>query len=84
MPTVTVNVDEPLKDRMETHPEINWSEVARQSFQSKLTELSKLELMNELLEESQLTHDDVDELADLVNDGATERLMHTEPTTDDL
>lgn len=42
MPTVTVNVDEPLKDRMETHPEINWSEVARQSFQSKLTELSKL------------------------------------------
>lgn len=79
MPTVTVSVDETLKERMNDHPEINWSEVARQSFQTKLSDLSKLELMNELLAESQLTQEDVDDLADLVNEGATERLMtHTE------
>lgn len=29
MPTITVNVDETLKDRMENHPELNWSEVIR-------------------------------------------------------
>lgn len=75
MPTVTVSVDETLKERMNDHPEINWSEVARQSFQTKLSDLSKLELMNELLAESQLTQEDVDDLADLVNEGATERLM---------
>jgi hypothetical protein len=75
MPTVTVSVDETLKERMKDHPEINWSEVARQSFQTKLSDLSKLELMNELLAESQLTQEDVDDLADLVNEGATERLM---------
>jgi len=27
MPTITVNVDDELKERMEKHPEINWSEV---------------------------------------------------------
>ena len=78
MPTVTVSVDENLKHRMEDHPEINWSEVARQSFQLKLSELGKLDLMNELLEGSQLTEDDVDELAALVNDGALERLRDQE------
>jgi hypothetical protein len=83
MPTVTVSVDENLKHRMEDHPEINWSEVARQSFQQKLSELGKLDLMNELLEDSQLTDDDVDELAALVNDGALERLRDEEDRTRD-
>lgn len=82
MPTVTVSVDESLKERMNDHPEINWSEVARQSFQQKLSDLSTLELMNELLEDSQLTREDVDELADLVNEGATERLMQDAEPTD--
>jgi len=31
MPTITVNVDDDLKKRMEKHPEINWSEVTRQA-----------------------------------------------------
>lgn len=83
MPTVTVSVDENLKHRMEDHPEINWSEVARQSFQQKLSELGKLDLMDELLEDSQLTEDDVDELAALVNDGALERLRDEEDRTRD-
>ena len=83
MPTVTVSVDENLKHRMEDHPEINWSEVARQSFQQKLSELGKLDLMDELLEDSQLTEDDVDELAALVNDGALERLRGEEDRTRD-
>ena len=29
MPTITVNVDDDLKKRMEKHPEINWSEMVR-------------------------------------------------------
>lgn len=27
MPSITVNVDDDLKERMEKHPEINWSQV---------------------------------------------------------
>jgi len=35
MPTITVNVDDELKERMENHPEINWSEVTRQAISEK-------------------------------------------------
>jgi hypothetical protein len=39
MPSITVNADDDLKDRMERHPEINWSEVTRQAIQEKLRHL---------------------------------------------
>jgi hypothetical protein len=45
MPSITVNVDDDLKDRMERHPEINWSEVTRQAIQEKI---ETLEVMDEL------------------------------------
>ena len=72
MPTITVNVDDTLKERMDQHPEINWSEVTRQAIREKIT---KLELMDELTVDSDLTEDDVDELAAKINEGAHERLI---------
>ena len=45
---------------MDEHPEINWSEVARQAIREKLRDLR---LMEELVEGSELTEEDVDELA---------------------
>lgn len=71
MPTITVNVDEALKERMEQHPEINWSEVTRQAIQQKVEEL---EVMDELVSDSGLTSEDVKEIAAKVNEGARERL----------
>jgi len=71
MPTITVNVDDDLKERMEEHPEINWSEVTRQAIQEKIT---KLELMDELTADSDFTDQDVDELADKINEGTRQRL----------
>lgn len=71
MPTITVNVDDDLKERMEEHPEINWSEVTRQAIQEKIT---KLELMDELTADSDFTNQDVDELADKINKSARQRL----------
>lgn len=35
MSSITVNVDDDLKDRMKQHPDINWSEVIRQAIQEK-------------------------------------------------
>ena len=75
MPSITVNVDAELKARMEDHPEINWSEVTRQAIAEKITHL---ELMDELTGDSQLTEDDVDELAAKINEGARERLEESE------
>ena len=71
MPTITVNVDDALKDQMEDHSEINWSEVTRRAIREKI---KKLELMDELTADSELTDEDVDELAEKINEAARERL----------
>lgn len=71
MPTITVNVDDDLKERMEAHPEINWSEVTRQAIREKI---EALELMDELTADSELTDEDVEELAAKINESAREHI----------
>ena len=71
MPSITVNVDDDLKGRMEEHPEINWSEVTRQAIQEKV---ETLEVMDELTSSSELTESDVAEIADRINGSARERV----------
>lgn len=73
MPSVTVNVDDDLKERMDEHPEINWSEVARGAFREKLDDL---ELLERLSSGSELTEEDVDEIAELVDSDVAERLAN--------
>lgn len=71
MPTITVNVDASLKERMEKHPEINWSEVTRQAIAEKIT---KLELLDELTIDSKLSGEDVNEIAEKIDMSARDRL----------
>jgi len=71
MPTITVNVDDNLKARMDEHPEINWSEVTRQAIQEKI---EALEVMDELTSESDLTESDVREIADKINESGRKRV----------
>jgi ribosomal protein L15 len=71
MPTITVSVDDDLKERMEKHPEINWSEVTRQAIRNKI---EKLELMDELTADSKLTDEDVDEIAAKIDESARKRI----------
>ena len=71
MPSITVNVDDDLKERMEKHPEINWSEVTRQAIQEKV---ETLELMDELTSESELTESDVQEIAEKINESGRKRV----------
>ena len=72
MPNVTVSVDDSLKKQMDDHPEINWSEVARQAIREKIRDL---EVMEELVEGSELTEEDVDELAAQIDRRATEQAL---------
>ncbi len=71
MPSITVNVDDDLKERMENHPEINWSEVTRQAIQEKI---EALEMMDELTSESDLTEHDVQEIANKINEQGRKRV----------
>ena len=64
MPSITVNVDDDLKARMEQHPEINWSEVTRQAIKEKV---EMFEVMDELTKDNKLTESDVEEIAEKIN-----------------
>ncbi len=72
MANITVSVDDDLKKKMDKHSEINWSEVARQSFKEKLEDL---ELMDKLTSDSELTEEDVDEISNKIDREVAERLF---------
>lgn len=65
MPNITLAVDDETARRMKAHPEIRWTEVARQAIQRKLQELA---LFEEAFTDSQLTEEDVRELARAVDE----------------
>ena len=52
MVTITLSVPDTLKHKMETFPEINWSEVARQAFIQKIEDL---EFLKKIKSKSKLT-----------------------------
>ena len=52
MSNLTLSIPSELKEKLESFPEINWSEVARQAFKEKVKILEK---MQTLLSKSTLT-----------------------------
>lgn len=73
MPKITVNIDDKLKDRMDAHPEINWSEVARTAYKEKV---EALEMMERLSPVSELTDEDIEELSELIDSNVAKRLAN--------
>lgn len=59
MAHITLSVPEELKEVMNKHPEMNWSEVARQSFREKA---SQLELLDAIASKSKLSKKDALEI----------------------
>jgi len=55
MVTMTLAVPNELRHKMETFPEINWSEVARQAFNQKI---SDLEFLRKFKSKSKFTEED--------------------------
>lgn len=58
MPNLTLAIPAELKEKMDAHKEINWSEVARQAIQEKTLLLEK---MNSLFGGSRVSEADIDE-----------------------
>ena len=63
MPNMTIRLPEDLKSAMDAHPEINWSEVARQSMWEYI---HKLRLADSIAAESDLTEVEATELSEHV------------------
>jgi len=70
MPNMTLSVPDDLYAEMKRHPEIRWSEVARQALKRKLEDLRRLDT---LLKDSRLSDRDVDELGDQIKGAVWKR-----------
>jgi predicted CopG family antitoxin len=66
MTNITLSVPDELYEEMKKHPEIRWSEVARQALVKKLADLRRLDA---LLRDSKLSERDVEEVAKSVKEG---------------
>jgi len=72
MVNVTLAVPEEMKSEMDKHPEMNWSEIARQAFREKLMILKR---MDELLSKSKMTEKNALELGKKVNKAVAKRFL---------
>ena len=70
MPNMTLAIPEDLKEKMELHREINWSEVARQAIREKMI---LLEQMDQMLSKSQLRVADIEQHAYKINKKVAKR-----------
>lgn len=62
MVSVTISIDAKSKEEMQRFAWVNWSEVAREIFMKRLKDQEKLENINQLLQNSTLTDEDIKEL----------------------
>ncbi|MBI2583316.1 MAG: hypothetical protein HYW25_01490 [Candidatus Aenigmarchaeota archaeon] len=70
MTNMTLAVPEDLKEAMDRHKEVRWSEIARQAMWEHAR---KLELMDKLLAKSRLTEKDAEELGHKIKHGIARR-----------
>ena len=70
MTTMTLAVPSELKHKMETFPEMNWSEVARQAFMQRIKDL---EFLKKFKSNSTLTEEDALRLGRELNKNLAKR-----------
>ena len=70
MTTMTLAVPSELKHKMETFPEMNWSEVARQAFTQRIKDL---EFLKKFKSDSTLTEEDALRLGRELNKNLAKR-----------
>ena len=70
MTTMTLAVPSELKNKMESFPEMNWSEVARQAFMQRIKDL---EFLKKFKSDSTLTEEDALKLGRELNKNLAKR-----------
>lgn len=74
MTTLTLAVPDEMKKKMDSFPEMNWSEVARQAFMQKIEDM---EFLRKFKEKSKLTEADALRLGKEVSKSVSDRLRKT-------
>ncbi len=76
MPSLTLSIPKDLKQEMDEHPIINWSEVARGAIRDRLT---SLKILNSIAAKSKLTQKDALEIGRKINRSMRLRLEKEHP-----
>ena len=71
MTTLTLAVPDEMKQKMDSFPEMNWSEVARQAFMQKIEDM---EFLRKFKEKSKITEADALRLGKEVSKSVSDRL----------
>ncbi len=71
VPSITVDVGEPLKERMEQYGDVEWDEVSRRAIRERL---ETLELVEEATADTDISDADAAELADRIDEIAQRRI----------
>jgi hypothetical protein len=74
MVSITISLDNKTKKEMEKFSWINWSEVARGILLDRIKKQEKLEKLKSLLENSELTEEDIMELSKKARKGRFKEL----------
>lgn len=74
MTTLTLAVPDEMKKKMESFPEMNWSEVARQAFMQKIEDM---EFLRKFKGRSKLTESDALRLGKEVSKAVSDKLRKT-------
>jgi len=70
MPNITLSLPNELHKFVKEHNEINWSEIARRAIS---TQAKKIKLMEKLVENSEFTEEDIDDLDKKIKKGSYKR-----------
>ena len=70
MPNITLSIPDELHKIVKEHPEIKWSEVARQAMWGYA---QKLKMIDEITAKSELTDMGAEEIGNLIKKGIAER-----------
>lgn len=72
MVSMTLSIPEDLREQMRKHPEVNWSEVARQAIKKRA---EQLEAFKEFIKDSEMTQEDAIELGRKVRHAVGARVL---------
>jgi hypothetical protein len=78
MANITVTVPDDFKQEMEEHPEINWSQVAREAFEDRIDRIETMEELEEITSKSELTEEDVEEISERIKRSLAEEYLGEE------
>ncbi len=78
MVSVTLAIPKEMKQAMDEHPEMNWSEIARQAFKEKMADM---QFLKEFKKNSTLTQKEANTLAKQASGQASKKLREQYETS---